>query len=78
MNSDHADALVRYAKVYGHCAAAKLARLTGIDNRGMDLAVDSGSGEQPLRIPFEPPLSGAAEAHERLVRMAIDSREALA
>ncbi|MDF3057057.1 MAG: HutZ protein [Rariglobus sp.] len=75
MNEDHADSVLAYARHFGGRLSATAATLAGIDQNGMDLVVTEPSGEASLRIPFDPPLTGASDAHHVLIDM---SREATA
>lgn len=77
MNSDHADAVLRYAKHFGGRKDATAAHLADIDYSGMDLLVSTPSGEAQVRVAFETPLASADDAHVTLVKMAKAAREAL-
>jgi len=69
MNEDHAEAVSLYATRL--CGAKEGAwRLIGIDPDGLQLA----SGDEILRLPFDPPLSGPAELRPRLVQLAQEAR----
>ena len=52
MHTDHADANLLYAKVYGHLWAATAARLVALDTAGMDLDVTGRDRTPHLRIAF--------------------------
>jgi putative heme iron utilization protein len=69
MNEDHGDALVLYAKVYGHTPDAETARMISIDPAGMDLAVDKAGETISVRILFEHTLESAQDAHHTLIDM---------
>lgn len=69
MNEDHADAVALYATQF--CGAKEGAwRLIGLDPEGLQLAL----GDELLRLPFDPPLSGPAELRSRLVQLAQEAR----
>jgi putative heme iron utilization protein len=70
MNEDHADALVTYARVFGHRADARTARMTGMDADGLDMHVETDSGEVDLRVTFDHTLADADDAQQTLIRMA--------
>jgi putative heme iron utilization protein len=64
MNSDHVDAVQRYALAAGRSAARWL--LACIDPEGLDLV----SGDDVARIWFDPPLATPADLRPALVAMA--------
>ncbi|MET0261956.1 MAG: DUF2470 domain-containing protein [Rariglobus sp.] len=70
MNEDHADAILNYAHHFARRTTATAARLTGIDQTGIDLAVTEPAGESPVRIAFEKALTSPEDAHMVLVGMA--------
>jgi putative heme iron utilization protein len=70
MNTDHADANLLYAQVYGHLWAATAARLVALDTEGMDMDVTVSDGTQRLRIAFDHRLHDVADAQRTLVAMA--------
>lgn len=74
MNSDHADAVLRYARFYAGLADATAARLTGLDAHGLDLAVARPAGEESARVAFDAPLAKPEDAHHVLVGMAKEAR----
>jgi putative heme iron utilization protein len=74
MNDDHADAVLLYAKVYGHAQDATAATLTAIDPEGMDLAVTLPQSSTTLRIPFEHTLTDSEDAHQTLIAMVRQAR----
>lgn len=74
MNTDHADAVLRYARFFAGQVTATAARLTGIDARGIDLLVTSPAGAGAVRVEFEQPLAQPDDAHLTLVAMAKEAR----
>ena len=78
MNEDHADAIALYAKVFGNLPQTASATMAKIDALGMDLLVDIGGETQPARIPFDPPLKDAEDAHHTLVDMLKQARSQVA
>lgn len=74
MNADHAAALLGYARAQGARPDATAARLVAIDALGIDLLVDTGRGQERVRVPFAQPLRRASEARAVLVRMAEEAR----
>jgi putative heme iron utilization protein len=69
MNKDHADAVLVYAQAFGQCPQAIAAEMVSIDAMGMSLNAQTESEPVALRIPFDPPLKDAKEAHHVLVEM---------
>lgn len=78
MNSDHADAVLGYARHFGKRTSAEAAVLTGIDQTGIDVNVIDNGSEETIRIAFEKPLTGPEDAHMVLVGMAIAAKKAAA
>lgn len=74
MNSDHADAVLRYARFFAGFKAATAARLTDIDAEAITLAVTLPHGEVGARLPFATPLAKPDDAHLTLVAMAKEAR----
>jgi putative heme iron utilization protein len=70
MNEDHADALVTYARVFGHRADVRTARMTGMNAEGLDMLVDTDTGEIDMRVAFDHTLVDADDAQQTLIRMA--------
>ncbi|CAM2772354.1 DUF2470 domain-containing protein [Rariglobus hedericola] len=75
MNEDHADSILNYAHHFARRSAATAARLSGIDQTGMDLVVTEPAGETSVRIAFEKPLTSPEDAHMVLVGMARAARQ---
>lgn len=74
MNTDHADAVLRYARFFAGQETARAAQLTGIDARGIDLLVTMPAGTAVARVEFERPLAQPDDAHPTLVAMAKEAR----
>jgi putative heme iron utilization protein len=75
MNDDHADAVLLYAKVFGHSPAATAAELDSIDPEGMTLTAQVNGASVPMRIPFEHPLADSEDAHQTLIAMIKQARQ---
>jgi hypothetical protein len=73
MNSDHADALVTYARVLAS-AEADEARMTGVDRLGFRLRLRAGDRHYSLRIPFPRAVATAADARKVFIEMLRDAR----
>ena len=70
MNEDHSDAVAAYARGSGGQKHG-VWQLACIDAEGMDLT----SGDDVVRIWFDPPLESAAELRPRLVALAKQARQ---
>lgn len=80
--SNHKDTLTSYVIYYGKVANPKITNteMTGIDSQGMDINYQTPSSADekiPIRIKFEPPLSGYEEVKPRLLSMKANAEEAL-
>lgn len=78
MNEDHAEAIVLYARFFGNTPNAETAKMISIDPRGMDLSVESENTNNRVRIEFEAPLQDAEAAHQTLIAMVKQARQAAA
>lgn len=76
MNDDHADAIALYAKVFGHVAEATAARMESIDPEGMNLITQVNGTESPVRITFDHVLQDSEDAHQTLIAMVKQARQA--
>jgi hypothetical protein len=74
MNDDHADAVLGYAQAFGGHADARSARMTGMDARGFDMAVDTPLGSRSARIDFDHELADAEDAKQSLIQLAMAAR----
>ncbi len=75
MNEDHAEAIVLYAKVFGHVTAATAAEMVAIDAQGMDLLTQVDGTPTPTRIVFDHVLQDAEDAHHTLIDMVKQARQ---
>ncbi len=66
MNDDFEDAVVFVARVLGGHPAARTARITAIDRRGVTVAVDLAGGEQSGRVDFAAPIESPFELQDAL------------
>ncbi|BAW96912.1 hypothetical protein NIES970_18550 [[Synechococcus] sp. NIES-970] len=70
MNKDHGEAVLLYAKHFGHCENAAAAEMLSLDATGMQLEVRTTTGATTaVTIPFPKTLKNAKEAHTVLVEM---------
>ncbi len=77
MNEDHAEAVLLYAKAFGNCLEASAAKMASIDAQGMNLEVQVHDSTQPIRVQFERDLQDAEDAHQMLIAMVKQARQAL-
>ena len=75
MNDDHADAIVLYAKAYGKVEAT-VAQLLTIDPEGMDLSAQVAGEAVTLRILFDHVLQDSEDAHQTMIAMVKQARQA--
>ena len=65
MNTDHADAVLGYARHYGGLVSARSARMLAVGPMAMRLEVDG----TPVEVPFDHTLTDSEDAHRTLVAM---------
>ncbi len=75
MNEDHADAVLLYAKAFGHVTDATAAEMVSIDAHGMDLLTQVNGAAAPTRIVFDHVLQDAEDAHHTLIDMVKQARQ---
>ena len=76
MNEDHSEAIALYAKVFGNSPDAESARMMTIDPQGMDLTVQIAGQPTPVRIEFDHTLKDSEDAHQTLITMVKQARQA--
>ncbi len=76
MNDDHAEAVLLYAKVFGNTANATAAQMVSIDPEGMNLLTQTEAGAVPVRVGFDHVLQDSEDAHQTLITMVKQSRQA--
>ncbi|MFK7990780.1 MAG: HugZ family protein [Sandaracinaceae bacterium] len=69
MNDDHADALVGYARAFTRANEAEVATMTGIDQYGFEMSVQTEKGPRPARVAFDAPIATPDEARKALVQL---------
>jgi putative heme iron utilization protein len=75
MNDDHAEAITLYAKAFGKVDATA-AELLAIDPEGMDLSAQVNEQTVPVRIAFDHILTDSEDAHQTLIAMVRQARQA--
>ena len=76
LNDDHADALLVIAQTLGGYPDATAARCSGLDRRGVDLAVDTPRGHAPARVAFPHALTDGAQLRAATVELTHRARAA--
>lgn len=74
LNEDHADALLNIARALAGYPDATLARCTGIDRYGLELAIETPRGKAPARVAFAAPVGEAAGLREATVELSRRAR----
>jgi putative heme iron utilization protein len=69
MNDDHAEDNVLIVRGLGGLGAATAARMSGLDEDGMDFAAAVDGVEVPVRIPFSERLTERRQVRAEAVRM---------
>jgi heme iron utilization protein len=69
LNADHADALLAIAQALGGYPDATGASCSGLDRRGIDLALETPRGRAPARIAFASELSSSAQLRAATVEL---------
>jgi putative heme iron utilization protein len=70
MNEDHADSIAAYARHYGGYTDVKAAKIVDFDPLGIVVEVETPTGAQTLRIPFDHELADADDGRRTLIEMA--------
>jgi heme iron utilization protein len=69
LNRDHADALLVIAQALGGYPDATAARCSGLDCRGIDLALHTPRGPAPARVAFPVALTGSSQLRAATVEL---------
>ncbi|MCS6888251.1 DUF2470 domain-containing protein [Chloroflexus sp.] len=77
MNSDHADAVLAYARGLAGVEWAQTALMTRLTANGMELQVAGNGQTTTVWIPFEPPLTHVEQLRPTLVKLAQQARQRL-
>jgi heme iron utilization protein len=70
LNDDHDDALLEMAQALGGCPEATAARCVDADRTGLDLVVETPSGERDVRVLYEEPIDGPEGLRKATVKLA--------
>ncbi len=76
LNHDHADALLAIAQALGGYPDATAARCSGLDRRGIDLAVRTPRGPAPTRVTFPEPLLDGSQLRAATIELTRRARAA--
>lgn len=76
MNDDHADSVLLYAQIFGEVPDATSATLVAIDPLGMNLTAQVAEESLPVRVTFDHALADSEDAHQTLIAMVKQARQA--
>jgi putative heme iron utilization protein len=76
MNQDHGEAVVVYVQVYGQTPEASAAEMKSIDSQGMNLVAQVNGNSLPVRVTFDHALQDSEDAHQTLIAMLKQARQA--
>jgi putative heme iron utilization protein len=76
LNDDHSDALLAIAQALGGYPDATAATCSGLDRRGIDLALETPRGRAPSRVAFPRPLTDSSQLRTATVELTRRARAA--
>jgi putative heme iron utilization protein len=76
MNEDHPEAVLLYSRFFGHNHDAETASMVSIDPQGMNLSVVVKGEIVSQRIEFDHHLQDSEDAHQTLIGMVRQARNA--
>ncbi|HTN83738.1 MAG TPA: DUF2470 domain-containing protein [Sorangium sp.] len=74
MNTDHADAILAYAKALAGIKDATGAKMTSVDRYGFELDVITPAGPKAARLGFDAPVSTTDEVRKAMVALVREAR----
>jgi len=77
MNEDHPDAVLAYARAFGHIDGATRALITSLDRYGFELLAVTDDGEKRARISFAEDVTSTDIARRAFVALVRDARATL-
>lgn len=77
LNDDHADALLEMAQALGGHPDATAARCLDADRTGLDLLVQTPTGESAVRVDYDEPIEGPEGLRKATVKLAQKARAEL-
>ncbi len=77
LNDDHADALLEMAQALGGHPDATAARCLDADRTGLDLLVQTPTGETEVRVAYDEPIEEPAGLRKATVKLAQKARAEL-
>ncbi len=77
MNTDHGEAMVAYARVFGDVPDATGARMLGCDRYGFEMLVEHPGGKQGVRLGFDEQTDTPDAVRKAMVRMVAEARSRL-
>lgn len=77
LNDDHDDALLEMAQALGGHPDATAARCVDADRTGLDLLVQTPTGETAVRVEYDEPIEGPEGLRKATVKLAQKARAEL-
>jgi heme oxygenase (biliverdin-IX-beta and delta-forming) len=77
LNDDHADALLEMAQALGGAPEATAARCLDADRTGLDLVVETPTGERQVRVDYDEPIEAPEGLRKATVKLAQKARAEL-
>lgn len=77
LNDDHDDALLEMAQALGGHPDATAARCVDADRTGLDLLVQTPTGETAVRVDYDEPIEGPEGLRKATVKLAQKARAEL-
>jgi len=78
MNDDHSEAMADYCRAFSKAQDFSDVKMTGIDQYGFELSVNTPAGWRPVRLGFESPVRSPGEVRTAMVSLAKRARARLA
>lgn len=75
MNTDHADSLVLFVRVFGGRPDTTGAEMTAVDRYGFDLVASGPAGREAVRIGFDAPVATPGEVRPAMIRLVQRAKE---
>jgi putative heme iron utilization protein len=69
MNTDHADAMVRFCRVLTKATDTSSATMTSVDRYGFEMSAQTGRGPRPIRLAFPTQIKTPDDARREMVNL---------
>jgi putative heme iron utilization protein len=77
MNEDHTEAMISYCRAFTQAKEVESVRMTGVDQYGFEMSVQTEKGPRPVRLAFSEVVSSGMEIRNEMKRLAKESRALL-